>query len=150
MPSKHKWRCACLVSKKIGFDSLRRLFMNDQTEYRKRYTAKRMAQAFSYLGDKCVKCGASDRLEFDHVDPKIKEIEITTAVMVKCWSWDRLVPELDKCQLLCHDCHHRKSLEAMEYGPQVPHGTHWRYRRWKCRCAPCVKANSETIAGWKK
>lgn len=123
--------------------------MNSQTEQRRRYTKKRLEKAFSYLGGVCASCGSVERLEFDHIDPATKQIDISTAIMVACWSWVRLVAELDKCQLLCHDCHHSKTLAAEEYGKVAGHGTYWRYRKWKCRCEPCVRANSAQLAAWK-
>ena len=123
--------------------------MNKQTEARKRYTEKRISKAFIYLGGKCVECGTTDRLEFDHIDPSTKEENITTAIMVKCWAWNKLVVELDKCQLLCHDHHWQKTLALEQFGKIAEHGTYWRYRKWKCRCTPCVEANSLQLKEWK-
>lgn len=123
--------------------------MNKQKENRKRYTEKRMSKAFAYLGNKCVECGGIDQLHFDHIDPSTKVENISTAIMTKCWSWNKLAVELDKCQLLCKECHHRKSLLNEEYGQVAKHGTYWRYRKWNCRCRPCVEANREQIKKWK-
>ncbi len=120
--------------------------MNDQTEVRKRYTQKRLDKAKDYLGSKCKECNTTENLEFDHIDPQNKEIEITTAVMAKCWSWDKLVIELNKCQLLCKECHLKKTIKSY---PIQPCGTYWKYRKYKCRCKECVLANTEQLRKWK-
>jgi hypothetical protein len=119
--------------------------MNSQTEIRKRYTEKRLQKAKDYLGGVCIVCGTKDQLEFDHIDPNTKVIEITTAIMAKCWSWSRLVDELNKCQLLCKTHHLHKTIASY---PKQPCGTYWKYRKYKCRCERCVAANSEKLAEW--
>lgn len=62
-------------------------------------------KALKYKGGKCEVCGyskCSAALEFHHLDPKEKEFSIGGTNYHK---WDDLVPELDKCQLLCANCH---------------------------------------------
>ena len=65
----------------------------------KRYYTKKM-------GGKCVKCGSTKNLEFDHIDPRTKEYTITSLFSR---SPEIIEKELAKCQLLCHDCHIEKS-----------------------------------------
>jgi len=60
-------------------------------------------RAVEYKGGKCSSCGYSkcvEALDFHHVsdkDPNWKS--------ARGWSWDRLEKELDKCVLLCANCH---------------------------------------------
>jgi len=57
-----------------------------------------------YKGGKCQLCGYSKciaALDFHHINPKEKEFSITTYRK----SWDIVRPELDKCNLLCANCH---------------------------------------------
>jgi 5-methylcytosine-specific restriction endonuclease McrA len=58
-------------------------------------------------GGKCVSCGSTDRLEFDHIDPDTKLYAIG-----KLWSRNKgeVDAEVDKCQLLCYDCHLVKTM----------------------------------------
>lgn len=104
-----------------------------QREYQRQWLAARR-QAWLDEHGPCVKCGSSDRLEVDHVDPTQK---ITHSV----WSWakDRREAELAKCQVLCHDCHQEKSVaaEIAKWGPRE-HGTVRMYDTG-CRCVPCVE-----------
>lgn len=103
----------------------------------KDYRTRRRVKAREYLGNHCVLCGSVDTLEFDHVIPETKELEIATAI-ARGWSWQRLVTELDKCQLLCEDCHTTKSVDAR----QVPHGGGEAGRR-RCTCDPCKAKKRE-------
>ena len=43
-----------------------------------------------------------DALQFHHLDPNEKDFAISKA---GTWAWHRLVKELDKCVLLCGNCH---------------------------------------------
>ncbi|MEO0322971.1 MAG: hypothetical protein AAF447_08435 [Myxococcota bacterium] len=64
--------------------------------------AKRRAAFFA--GKACVTCGATERLELDHIDPAQK-------VHHCVWSWSekRRAAEVAKCQVLCRRCHKRKT-----------------------------------------
>jgi 5-methylcytosine-specific restriction endonuclease McrA len=52
-------------------------------------------------GGKCLYCGAKEDLVFHHRDPTTKEFSPAGATK----SWDRLVREAKKCDLLCSSCH---------------------------------------------
>lgn len=55
----------------------------------------------------CVKCGESHpaTLDFHHIDPKTKEFAISSAVKTRVLSISRLKQEIDKCEVLCSNCH---------------------------------------------
>lgn len=62
-------------------------------------------QAVAYKGGKCVHCGYDKSIaamEFHHVDPSKKDFQISTG---RTRSWDRVKSEIDKCVLLCSNCH---------------------------------------------
>ena len=52
----------------------------------------------------CVVCGEGDPccIDFHHRDPADKEIEISN---MRCFSWDRVLTEIEKCVTLCSECH---------------------------------------------
>lgn len=77
---------------------------------RKEYSAERRLalklKAVEYKGGQCVRCDYSDKtylsvFEFHHLDPKEKDFSISSTYK----SWNKIVPELDKCILLCANCH---------------------------------------------
>ena len=62
-------------------------------------------QAVNYLGGKCSNCGynkCNNALEFHHIDPTTKDKDYTN---LKSSFSDKLKSELDKCVLLCSNCH---------------------------------------------
>jgi len=56
----------------------------------------------------CLHCGESNPilLQFDHL--RDKKVNISTAV-INMWSIERLQCEIDKCQVLCSNCHTLKT-----------------------------------------
>lgn len=69
-------------------------------EYQKRRYDERIAIARARLGGKCRKCGRADDLHFHHVEAKLANV--TT---IANWSLSRFLTEVDKCILLCKNCH---------------------------------------------
>lgn len=72
-----------------------------------RWKRKNKQRAVGYKGGKCSKCGYDvciEALDFHHVDPTNKEFVISDSVR-KGYSWEKMRAELDKCILLCSNCH---------------------------------------------
>ena len=66
---------------------------------------ERRQRAVEYKGGKCELCGYSKciaSLDFHHKDPNEKDPNFKTA---RNWKWDRMKREVDKCMLLCKNCH---------------------------------------------
>jgi hypothetical protein len=84
-------------------------------DIRKAYSAMKVTnfhrrmklKAIEYKGGKCKNCQYSKSpaaLVFHHRDPKEKDFSISRKVL----GWERLQPELDKCDLLCSNCHNEE------------------------------------------
>ena len=61
----------------------------------------------------CIKCGYKEHpvaLDFDHIDSATKEFTIGTAYTSV--SLKRLYKEIEKCQVLCANCHRIKTLQS--------------------------------------
>lgn len=62
--------------------------------------------AVEYKGGKCQMCGYNKciaALEFHHLDPKEKDFSLGSKGNIK--SFSKVKPELDKCILVCSNCH---------------------------------------------
>ena len=62
-------------------------------------------KCIEYLGGKCIKCGynrCGASMTFHHKDPKTKKFGISGN---HSRSWESIRVELDKCVLLCNNCH---------------------------------------------
>jgi len=71
---------------------------------KRRRTLKVMA--IEYKGGKCILCGYSKcegALELHHLDPTKKSFSISQKGYTR--SWQKVKEEIDKCVLLCANCH---------------------------------------------
>lgn len=62
--------------------------------------------AVEYKGGKCERCGYSKSLvslAFHHVDPTQKDFNMAEKGYTR--SWESVKQELDKCILVCNNCH---------------------------------------------
>lgn len=59
----------------------------------------------------CANCGEGDPivLDFDHIDPKNKSIEVSRLITNGFTKWSEIMVEISKCQVLCANCHRRKT-----------------------------------------
>jgi hypothetical protein len=85
----------------------RKKHQEKRTETQRLRRRERRKILIEHLGGKCVGCGTTENLQFDHLDRTQKLFNIG-----KCldYSFEKLLPEVEKCQLLCYDCHEIKSL----------------------------------------
>lgn len=82
----------------------------DRSEYIKDAVTKRRknlkVKAKEYKGSKCEICGYSkcyEALDFHHRDPSIKSFGLSAKGITR--SWDKIKDEIDKCVLICANCH---------------------------------------------
>ena len=62
--------------------------------------------ALEYKGNKCEICGynkCSEALDFHHLDPQEKDFNLSNRNLIL--DWQVIKKELDKCQLVCANCH---------------------------------------------
>ena len=110
---------------------------DDRRAYQRAWMAARRNEWIEEHGGRCSRCGGTDRLEVDHVDPANKSMNPTAVWSLKK---EKRRQELDKCQILCHSCHAEKT-----FAPKpIVHGTGRGYQQLKCRCGECRRWNRET------
>jgi hypothetical protein len=74
-------------------------------------------KAIEYMGGKCADCGGVFHhkvFDFHHLDPSEKDGRLTERL--RCQSWNKLKEELDKCVLLCANCHRIRHIEDNSIG----------------------------------
>lgn len=113
-------------------------------EYQLERYRERLKAFIEELGGECNHCGFKENLEFDHIDPSTKLFTITQKLVSAPLA--DLKEELEKCQLLCTDCHKEKtSKEAklrepwnkgLRLGQQ--HGSYSVAYNPPCPCPLCV------------
>jgi|AntRauTorcE11897_2_1112592.scaffolds.fasta_scaffold20558_2 hypothetical protein len=76
---------------------------------------ERKLKAIEYKGGVCFCCGETypyPAMQFHHRNPDEKESIWNT---LRFQSWDKVIEELDKCDLLCANCH---SIHHSNYSPE--------------------------------
>ena len=112
-------KAKCSVRSSMGNEHWRTKPSN-HPDYRKKYQGKRRAEqkakAVNYKGAACQKCGWAfeclDVFDFHHTDPTEKDIKV--ADWMGRIKWETLKKELDKCILLCSNCHRIEHAELRE------------------------------------
>lgn len=92
----------------------RAVYMREAVKKRRK---KLRTMARDYKGGKCQICGykkCSRALSFHHLNPKKKDFTISAKGLTR--SWAKLQEEIDKCILLCANCH----MEVHEGITQLP------------------------------
>lgn len=84
------------------------------------------------LGGQCVGCGSESNLQFDHVIPEDKSFDIAGNNIEL--GLERMLIELQKCQLLCIPCHKKKTITDVAVDE---HGVPSMYSNKGCRCEKC-------------
>ena len=83
-------------------------------ERKRRLRRERFPFIIEYLAaHPCADCGESDPvvLEFDHL--RDKEFEVTHALPFR--SWQSILDEIDKCEVVCANCHRRRTAERGQF-----------------------------------
>ncbi len=94
----------------------RREYLIDAVQKRRK---KVREMAIKYKGAKCSKCGYDrcyEALEFHHLNSNRKDFGISDKGYTR--SWAKIKEELDKCVLLCANCH-----REIHLGLQLPRET---------------------------
>lgn len=96
---------------KYGLGGEKRKLLNDEERrianyaHVKTHRQKIKEKGIEYKGGKCERCGydkCSRALEFHHTSPNEKDFNISKYSVL---AWNKIKIELDKCILLCANCH---------------------------------------------
>lgn len=106
--------------------------MEFNKEYYRKYWQKRKVEIILKLGGVCWDCGGDDELEIDHIDPTKKTMNLSSRIASRS---EAVLKELENCQLLCRECHKKKSIQART---PFTHGTYYGAAKKGCGCAECL------------
>lgn len=118
--------------------------------YMRERRASRRLEILRILGNSCAVCGSTEYLEINHLNTDEKEFTLSGCALDK--SWDRILAEVSKCNLLCLK-HHKVFTRSQWESGQLsswnknkvqktreefyhPHGSCKRYNQG-CRCGHC-------------
>lgn len=96
---------------KTHYQKNKKIYIDRNNKYGKLRKKELFQKLLLYLSDKfCKVCGEDDirTLEFDHRDEKLKRDSIYTLLSVGC-SWLTVMDEIDKCDILCANCHKKRT-----------------------------------------
>jgi 5-methylcytosine-specific restriction endonuclease McrA len=95
-----------------------------RAEYlKKAVTARRKrlkAMAIEYKGGKCIFCGygkCNDALDFHHINSREKEFGLSVRGLTR--SWKKISKELDKCILVCANCHRELHAGILQLSKEI-------------------------------
>ena len=77
-------------------------------EHGKQLAVQRTQYLIGYFEDHpCLDCGEDDPvvLEFDHVGEK----EFSIGHALKSYKWQRILDEIERCEVVCANCHRRRT-----------------------------------------
>jgi hypothetical protein len=79
---------------------------NNNTYNRYEYARNRKREIVSMFGNRCAICRTENlpisNYEFHHLNPKEKQYQISKILL---WNWDIIKNELQKCIMICANCH---------------------------------------------
>ena len=80
--------------------------MNNKLFHTKVLKYAKKIKSINYLGGECTKCQEKNifKLCFHHLNPNLKNTNLENNILANM-KWDSLKKELDKCIVLCQNCH---------------------------------------------
>lgn len=101
-----------LRSKKFRLSNLEYIKLKQRSDKR-----QRKLEAIEYKGGRCENCGGQFHpavYDFHHIDTSTKDRDPSKMLQL---SWKRVTNELDKCKMLCANCHRLE-----HHNKEVPDG----------------------------
>ena len=121
----------------------------DRRQYLIRAVHKRRKKirqmAVEYKGGKCERCGYDrciEALEFHHINSSKKDFNVSQRGYTR--SWKRVMEELEKCIMLCANCHRELHAQVSSAPREIRSG-----KASKFRGIPCLRDNPEPSPKWE-
>jgi len=88
---------------------------------KQRRIALHRAKLWEYFSiNPCISCGESNPkvLELDHLNPKQKTRGVAKMIS-RNFAWEKIVDEIAKCQVLCLNCHRKRTIDQFDWWQKV-------------------------------
>ena len=113
---KRQVRCRACTQLQLRrhYNAHREYYIQKARKRTARITAEQSAWILAYLRTHpCVDCGEADTrcLDFDHVRGK-KIMHVSR--MIGDYRWEKIVEEIQKCEVRCSNCHRKRTAERRE------------------------------------
>jgi len=95
-----------LLKKKLSAKEIKQKINKKCKKWQNKARQKRKEELIKILGGECKRCGynkCSGAFDFHHRDPSQKDFSIATHGLLR--KWDKVLIEVQKCDLLCATCH---------------------------------------------
>lgn len=105
--NKDKWK----KSKELQTEEQAANRLSTVRKLKKKYGHEHKATLILLKGGKCSKCGIEYTgengacFDFHHTNPEEKDFNITTYLRYYSKIPDKIIKEIDKCELVCSNCH---------------------------------------------
>lgn len=119
----HQYAC-----KVCHLKNSKELYLNNKDKYNKRIYERRRRHSLIVIGikdeSKCSKCPEDhvSCLEFHHRDPSKKEHSISN-MLAQGRSLDKILEEIEKCEVLCSNCHKKLHYEEKNGSSNLVQGS---------------------------
>lgn len=107
-PTKHSWCRSCLAADQVARRRANpEKYRSRGREQSQKYKVFRRAKLHELKNKPCMDCSGVFPpcvMQFDHRDPNTKVRSVATMIQ-STWSWDKVLEEVAKCDLVCANCH---------------------------------------------
>ena len=108
---RHSWCKSCQKEYRDNYYQMKRdVYIKNATNRKRKVSQEYRLRIIDYLQNHpCVDCGETDPivLEFDHV--RGKKLFSVGSHAASGGSWEKILSEIEKCDVRCCNCHRRKT-----------------------------------------
>lgn len=100
-----EYRAYCITCQKVKEKEFRIKYRSKKAAFARKRKRDIKKRCVDFLGGRCITCGYNKSLRaltFHHRDPSKKDYTVS---QIQDWGWGKIEKELEKCDLLCFNCH---------------------------------------------
>lgn len=113
-----KFRTDCKICQRLkqskAYQKKREYYKNATKKRRQKLRASNQKLLWEFLKNNgCIRCGENNPvvLEMDHLGNK----KYCISDIIYCHTWESVLTEIEKCQILCANCHRKKTAKDFKW-----------------------------------